>query len=233
MHLEASILGLKIRAPTALTADIDTRTGLWVGQGFSGTAVTEIQRRPLKIVGEDRTTMVFTLGSGKASALPAKLHKLGWQPAGEDTNNHRDAVNGFSLDVPKTFKQAEVPPGRDFLGRFVHTSGMEMLVTSGDKGPPLDLQEVVDQFAAIMEEGYKLADETRLVLPGNVPGVLMAITYGNGKVTVLTIMAVDGSRIVTVSSGAPTSMKQHLAELRTTLMTLRVFKPDYTKARPG
>ncbi|MBI5724769.1 MAG: hypothetical protein HZA50_12475 [Planctomycetes bacterium] len=47
----------------------------------------------------------------------------------------------------------------------------------------------------------------------------------------ITLYAIDGTRVVTVSVAAPTDNADAVAEIKKIAESLRVFEPDYTKGK--
>ena len=236
--VEITFAGKRQKISAKVTERIDTKSGRWVGSAFSGPIVLKVQGAVVKIDGRNEDTASFKPGKGKVSALPEKIFKLGWKRPGKDTNNHIDKTNGFSLNVPKSYTAQKPPPDSPNLAQFVNKRGFVIGVVCEDCDRPMDIDEVVRSYLASMREdpdpipGYAVTEREYFTLPNNVPAVLLAGKAYDGKMTILVIMAMDGSRFMSVSASAPTDMKDLLAELKKTLKSLRTFEPDYTKAPP-
>lgn len=230
--VRATLGGQKLAVPFRLSAKIDTNSGLWVAQTTSGKlsmvageALVTMDRR-----GEEAAT--FTSGGGKASAAPAGAFKIGWPRPGKDTNNHADKANGFSLNVPKGYKPRKAGLDEGILAAFANEAGSAITVGQGTGDRPMDADQYVRNFTVLMRRSvpdYAVAERKDPVLPGNVPAVLLRGTAQAGEVTLLTLSALDGPRVVTVSGTAQTHRKQDLAELGEALGSVRVFDPDLTQ----
>ena len=233
--LEAYLPGMKpkLKMPTVFTGYIDTASGRWTGGSSSGSLSRKSQGGTFKLSGWGEQTNTFTPGKGKASALPAKLFKLGWEPPGKDTNNHKDPAKGFSLNVPAGYAAKEVKPGGTVLVAFAGERGANIRVDDASPGLPVDGEEFVRDFQAGMRRrlrDYGIIERKDLILPGNVPAVLLVGQAFDAKVTILTVVALDGPRVLSATGAAQTANKRDLAEVRKALKTLRVFERDMTKA---
>lgn len=235
MLLEAYLPGLKLKMkiPVVLAWNIDTGSGRWTGKSFSAALSHKEQGATLKVDGLGKLTNTFTPGKGKASALPGKLFKLGWEPPTKDSNSHKYPAKGFSLNVPAGYAAKQIKPGGLGLAEFENKLGAKIRVYGGPKLLPVDVEDYVGFVEAAMRrvrDDYKLVERKDLVLPGNVPAVLLVWQLGDAEVPILTLTAFDGPRVLTVRGTASTADKRDLAEMRQVLKTLRVFEPDMTKA---
>lgn len=233
--LEAYLPGAKLplKFPTVFTADIDTGSGRWTGASSSGSLSREGQGGTFRLRGRVEQTSTFTAGKGKASALPAQLHDLGWKPPGKDANSHKDPAKGFSVNVPAGYAPMQLQPGDPALAAFAGKRGASIRVDDASSPLPLDVEEFVGDFRVKIRQAmrdYKLLERKSLILPGNVPAVLLVGQAYDGKVATLTVVAFDGPRVLSASGSARTANKRDLAEVRKALMTLRVFAPDMAKA---
>ena len=75
---------------------------------------------------------------------------------------------------------------------------------------------------------YKLAEQRPLALPGNVPATVFVGTCFGGGSTLVTIVAIDGTRLVNVTVGGRTGGGEFLAQAGKIVRSLRVFEPDLT-----
>ena len=236
--VKANFGGKRMKIPTRLTAKINTRSGRWVNDTNSGIIEMKMRHATMKMVGRGEESATFKPGKGRVSALPKKIFKIGWKRPGKDTNNHIDKTKGFSLNVPKSYTARKPPPDSPFLAQFVNKQGFIIGVTSDNADRPMDINEAVRDFLAGVRDdpdpipGYTVVKREYFTLPNNVPAVLLTGKCYDGKMVLMTIMALDGKQVFTGSASAPTDMKDLLAEQKKTLKSLRLFEPDYTKAPP-
>ncbi len=236
--VEATLAGKRVKMAARVIAKIDTGSGRWVGETLFGPIVLKMQGASVKIDSRSEDTASLTPGKGKVSALPKKIFKIGWKRPGKDTNNHIDKTKGFSLNVPAGYVARKAPLNESFIAKFVDKLGRGIVVTEDSTDYPVEIDEIVREFLASMRDdddsppGYTVIKREKVTLANGIPSVLITAKIHGGKAILLTVIAIDGERIMTVSTGAPTDMKDLLAELKKTLKTLRIFEPDYTKAPP-
>jgi hypothetical protein len=229
LALQTAFGGDKATISFVLSMKTDTSTGLWTAQTVSGKLSTTAGAVLVATDGRGEGTTTFTPGGGGASAAPAGAFNIGWARPGKDTNNHADRANGFSLNLPGGYKPRKDGLGEGILAAFVNEAGSNITVSLGTGDRPVDADEYVRRFTALMRRSvpdYALAERKDPVLPGNVPAVLLRGTAQGGKVTVLTLAALDGLRLVTVSAATGRHRKEDLAEFGKVLASFRVFDPD-------
>lgn len=233
LRVEAIVAGKREAMTANLTAKIDTESGLWLEEVMS--MATSIKRDGLTfdMTSQGETRRVFTRGSGKASALPAKRFDLGWKPPGKDTNSYKDLREGFSLAVPEGFAARDQAKGRSVIAELVNKQGLVITVTSEHLGRLADFKELLPAFMRATKRtvpDYEVARQEQLALPGNVPAVLLVGKAYEGKVVIYTVMALDGPRLLSVSTAAPAGNQAFRDQMRKVARSLRVFERDLTKA---
>lgn len=73
--------------------------------------------------------------------------------------------------------------------------------------------------------GYITTRHIPYSLPDNVPAHILIGSGNGGEVTLVTLVAIDGMRLVNVLASSPGNHPPHLAEIERIVRTLRVFEP--------
>ena len=223
-----------VEAPAQLTCKIDTRSGRWNGTSMKVDFDHSIGGVTVKVKARSPSTVTFTRGKGKASALPKKVHKLGWKPPGKDTNGQIHKPLGLSLNIPEGYIIQTPPKQGDVVLVYVKPKlGANIRVTTSDLAVPGDLADFIRVFEASVKGSIEIVSKERLSLPGNVPAVLIAgkMQAGQTEVALLTVMATDGQRLVSVTGARQSKDKESLAELRAAVKSLRLFEKTAPKPK--
>jgi hypothetical protein len=135
--------------------------------------------------------------------------------------------------VPQGFNAVDQPAGPNVIAKFADKSGLGLTVSRADLGRFADFEEFLPAMVKGIKRSladYEVGRREQLVLPGNVPAVLLVGKAHQGRVIIYTLVAVDGGRVLTVSAAAPAGKEALQAKMRAAVKTLRVFPPDLTKA---
>jgi hypothetical protein len=232
-RLSAVARGIKISPEVAVTMQIDTRTGLWGNR--SGEVRIRARHEGVSVISTTGggTTVRLERGGGEAPALPAGLKKLGWAAAGEDTNSYKNYMAGVSLNVPAGYAPQEPAPGE--IAKFSSPADTHVTLRITDVRKPVEMDDllpsVIENLKAAMK-GYSLVEHERFSLPDNVPAALVLGRIGEGdqRVTLVSVVAIEGRRIVAVTAAAP-SKPLLVDEIKRVAKTLRVFEPDMSRAQ--
>lgn len=232
LHLQAKLGGVTVRPTMRLTFTLDLSSGRRRSESVYLSLVARIAKdKDLVLEGRSSVAMVYSAGSGTASALPGDLGRLGWDPPGRDRNRFKDPSRGLSLDPPPDYR-AQVPPGGDAVASFACKAGGHVVLSMREMNRPLDFPDVVPQAMENLKatvKGFELLDKESLVLPGNVPAVLVRGRGLGGKAFVIRLIAIDDKRVVSVSGTAPGERPFFQTELTRIVRTLRVFAPVAVK----
>lgn len=236
LRLRAKLAGVTVAPKMELTFTLDLSSGRRRSESVRISLVARIAKdRDLVLDGRSNVAMVYTAGGGTASDLPADLRRLGWAPPGLDKNRFKDPGRGLSFDPPAAYR-AQVPPGGDGVASFACKEGAHVVLSMREMNRPLDFADVLPNVMENLKatvKGFKLVAKESLVLPGNVPAVLVRGTGLGGKAVVVRLVAIDDRRVVTVSGAAPGDRPMFQTELTTIAKSLRVFAPAGEKDGNG
>jgi hypothetical protein len=207
---------------------IDSETGLWRSKTLMLSGQFKANGAVIELTNE-RTVFIRNLGVPEmpdTQTAGDDLFKLGWTSPAKNDNRYRDTAGGLSLDVPEDYRAADSErPG-------VHTFGAEgggqLVISLGQNERMLELDELagaVEQNLARSVAGYKRISRRTLYLADHVPAVLISGSCLDGKSMLLTLVAVDGERLVNVTAGADADATDELARLEKVLLSLRLFEP--------
>jgi hypothetical protein len=223
--------GRKVRVPTKKTLRIDTASGRRVGRTTATQMALKLPARgavPAETVessSETQESVAFSPGAGRAASRPADGVDLGWPPPPKDTNSYQHPGRAFSLAVPRGYAAAAVPPDPSVLAMFVNRRNFNITVTRDLTRRLWDADEYVRRFEREVLTGLPDFETIRredLRLTGNVPAVLLISKVQRGRRVMLTMIALDGRRITTVSAAVPATAASLQEELLRSLQTLRV-----------
>lgn len=238
VRVEMAVAGKKVLFPLKLTARIDTKSGRWVERAMTTSFTVKFpeDKAALKVDGNRKESFTFTAGTGQAATLGRKLFDLGWKPPGKDTNSYKDLHNGFSLNVPEGFAPQAIPPGRKDLARFTGAGNARIIVSSRTSDRPADIEE----YAVGMPIGirkslkdYRVVVAKEITLSNNVPALLLVGRAAQDKLGMVTLVAIDGSRVLTVSTVYPSALPDMDAKMREVVTSLRLFVADVGKPSPA
>ena len=230
VRLAAKMGGMDVRTTLGMTCRVGTRSGRWFSQLVDKAVDGKGKDMTVTARGTQRVTNVVKEGTGTAASRPAGLYDLGWAAPGKDANNFRSPRLGISLNLPGAYARKKAPPGTG-TAHFAAKSGRSVAVTVEDPGRPIDMDELTPRVLANVKvtiKDYKLAEQHSVTLPGNVPATLFFGTCFGGGSTLVTVVAIDGTRLVNVTVGGRTGGGDFAAEAGKIARSLRVFEPDLT-----
>ena len=218
------------RARMNLSCRIDTATGRWLTQSVNSQLTADMGDLVFRMNVTAAGTMVFRPGAGERPATaPAKLYDLGWAPPPRDTNRYRNRSAGVSIDVPPTWRPTEVPKDDPVVAAFESDNNRGISITVRDAHRPMDMDELLPTVVSNLHRAipnYLVLEKRGVALVGNVPAALITGEGHNGSHTIVTLVAIDGMRLVSVSAGVRGDRPGDVAELKRIVKTLRVFEPD-------
>jgi len=221
------------RTELGIRCFVNTRTGQWVGSELTAGLTVSNADVSMSLRSEVRVTMDFTPGTGDASTLPAGMHKLGWAPPAPDTNNYRNTAAGVSLHVPAQYRSDPNAAKGNTVAKFDAASGAAIAITSEHFDRPTTRKKLAKVIGRSLraDDDYELIEQTDLTLADNVPAVMLTGRMQKRKTTVVTLLAIDRGRVVTVTIGLPGTRDAEARAAKATARTLRVFEPDAPKPR--
>jgi len=221
------------RAQMVVSCRIDTKTGRWLSESIRSQLVARrgefVFRASLTAVG----TMILRSGKGEANTNePTDLNDLGWEKPPRDTNTFRSPGYGFSLTVPPTYQRRKNDDAQPIT--FSASDGRSVSVTLKEAKRPMDMDELAPIVIGNVKEsvpGYKIVERTRTALPGNVPAAMLVATGRNEALTIVTLFAIDGLRLVNISGAVPGRAPNDIAEIKQIVKSLRLFEPDLSATK--
>ena len=230
IRLAAKMGGMDVRTTLRMRCRVGARSGRWFSQLVDKAVDGKGKDLTVTARGTQQVTNVVTEGTGTPASRPAGLQELGWAAPGKDANSFRSPRLGISLNLPKAYARKKTPPGTG-TAHFAAKSGRSVAVTVEDPGRPIDMDELTPRVLANVKatiKDYRLTEQRPLALPGNVPATVFVGTCFGGGSTLVTIVAIDGTRLVNVTVGGRTGGGGFLAEASKIARSLRVFEPDLT-----
>ena len=221
------------RAKMSLSCRIDTKTGRWMSESIRSQLVARrgefLFRTTVTAVG----TMILRSGKGKPDTNePTGLNDLGWAKPTTDTNTFRSPGYGFSLNVPPTYRRRKNDDGQPIT--FSASDGRSVSITLKEAKRPMDMAELAPMVIRNLKQtvpGYRIIERRRMALPGNVPAKLLVASGRNDALTIVTLFAIDGLRLVNVSGAVPGHAPKDIAEIKRIVESLRIFEPDLSATR--
>ena len=229
VRLAAKMGKMDVRATLRMTCRVGSRSGRWFGQYVNKAVDGKGKHLTVTARGTQQVTNVVKEGTGRATSRPAGLHKLGWAAPTRDRSSFRSPRLGMSLDLPESYAPKKTPPGTG-TAHFAAKSGRSVVVTVEDPGRLIDMDELTPRVLANIKatiKGYKLTEQRPVALPENVPATMFVGTCFGGSALV-TLVAIDGTRLVNVAVGGKAAGPEFLAEAKKITSSLRVFEPDLT-----
>lgn len=238
VRVEIDIEGQKAPFRLAVTGRIETSSGRWLQRTTAGSVTVKFPRykATAKMVGRGEESFVFAARKGAATKLPKKRFALGWKPPGEDTNNYKNAKKGVSIDVPDGFKAEVLAKGDASLVRFAGKANSNLSVSQDHPDEPPELDDFARELPLVMRKEFKdyaITESKEFALGGNVPALLQVGKGHKGVVTMIMLVALEGSRVVTVAGAFPTAMTDMHARMRKAVTSLRLFDKDAGKPSPA
>ena len=236
--VEMAVAGKKVRFPLKLAAKVDTKSGRWLQRTMTTSFTIKFpqEKAALKLEGNGKESFAFIPGKGQATKLPAKVFDLGWQPPGKDTNGYKDLRHGFSLSVPKDFVPQAIAPGRKDLARFINPAKAQISVRSRTTDRPSDIEDYASGVPPAIRKrltDYRVTGTKEITLANNVPALVLIGRFQQDKFGMVTLVAVEGSRVVTVSTAYPSSLPDIDAKMQAAATSLRLFQEDAGKTSPA
>ena len=133
---------------------------------------------------------------------------------------------GVSLNFPKAYSAEK--PKRDGMRHFTSPAGYTASVAVEDQGRLVDMPELIKQVKVNISASiadYKLTDSIPVTLPNNIPATLLTGTCFKGSSTVVTLVAIDGTRLINVTIGGKTTDPAFVAEAKAIAQSLRITQP--------
>ena len=213
--------------------DVMMRIDLASGRRLAGTCSARFSGSregvALRYQARGKTVTRFTPGTGRARAAPPTAYRLGWHAPAADANNYRNARHGLSLNLPAGYAPSRGGAGSPSVARFSSPHGGSIIISAEDADYPLTMNELTEQVLSGIHaalKDYRLVQRRDLLLPGGVPAALLLGRFRNGSVTLMTLVAADGTRLLSVTAGAPTDKTDVVEEIRKIVLSLRVFEPE-------
>ena len=188
-----------------------------------------------RLEGTSTNTTVFSpAGSGGIAETPEAVNDLGWPPAGKDTNNYRSDQAGLSLHVPRNYSPIEVPQQGTVAAVFLDGDKSRISITMKEAARPIDMDELLPLSVANLKStipGYIALGKRPLRLAGNVPAVMVTARGENDSLTLVTLIVIDGMRLISVSAASRGDHDRHVGKLQQIVQGLRLFAPSLAMPR--
>ncbi len=212
------------RATIEALAKIDLATGLWLGRSVGLSARRQAGETTLTVLASRLWTASYLPGDGNAAPAPPDGRDVGGARARADTNRWTLPAEGVSLDVPEAF-EARVDRGATVTVRFVHPAGPNIKLRLREVGRLAEFAPAARRAMASLQA--QLPDLTvvrteTLTLAGGVPAREIVVEGHDGKVAVVTILALDGSRVVTCAAACAADDAETRRRLARRMRTLRL-----------
>lgn len=233
VRMGATLGDQKIAATVTVLLRIDTATGRWV------TRISQLNAKiphpgggvqKLALEREEFITFVPPQPSVTTASAPSCRHKLGWENPAKDAGAWQDAAAGLSLSVPKAFTQdaGDNAPRPPMVASF-RTDGASISITQTALQELMELDQLARMSEANLKrsaEGYVTTQRREVALVDNVPAVLLIGKAYDNKAVIITLLATDGERAVSVNAAASADDQPRIDELLRVVQTLRIAEPQ-------
>ena len=212
-----------------LSCRIDTNTGRWLSVSIDSDLTARAPQATFRANAMSVGTTIFqTCGLAAPTTMPAELNALGWPRPAPDTNRFRSAAYGISLNVPAQFTRKETAAAGDPI-LFSGPGGRSIAIKLKESRRPMDIDElakiVIGNFKQSVP-GCTILRNSAVTLASKVPARLVIAHGHDNAVTLVTLFAIEGMRLVSVSLAAPSGPDADVVEMTRIARSLRIFDPD-------